>query len=82
MEKTSLNDVHHYISSEVYEICHPRNDGFTTWTRKQRLYELKEHLDSALERCPTYAGEEEWLQERKVEKATRILSSDDSIRYY
>ena len=38
-------------------------DGYTTWPCKQDLYRVKFELDSMLKKCPTYAPEQEWLDE-------------------
>ena len=46
-----------------YECCHPRNDGFMQFEIKKNLMEVKFLLDDLLETCPTFYGEEEWLQE-------------------
>lgn len=40
-----------------------RNDGFTQFEIKKNLIEIKFLLDDLLETCPTFYGEEEWLQE-------------------
>jgi hypothetical protein len=51
------------LQSMTYECCHPRNDGFTQFGIKQDLIEIEFLLKDLLETCPTFAGEEEWLQE-------------------
>ena len=73
-DQVSLSDVRWYIQSEMLEITSPYNDGFSTWPRKQRLYELFFLLEEQLEKAPTYAGEQEWLEEQKVQKAFNRLS--------
>ena len=52
----------------------PNIDGFNGWGCKQKLYRVKFLVDQILEKAPTYAGEEDWLLERKVEQAQKILS--------
>jgi len=47
----------------TYECRHPRNDGFTQFEIKKDLIEIEFLLKDLLETCPTFAGEEEWLQE-------------------
>ena len=49
-------------------------DGFNGWGCKQKLYEIKFVLDDYLERCPTYVGEDEWLEEKRLDKAVNKLS--------
>ena len=47
----------------TYECRHPRNDGYMQFGIKKDLLEIKFLLDDLLETCPTFVGEEEWLQE-------------------
>lgn len=73
MNKTSIIDIRHYIEREVFYITDTRMDGYTTWGRKQQLYELKFYLDDMLKKCPKYAVEDEWLEEQHMIKVQRIL---------
>jgi len=52
----------------------PMIDGFNGFGCKQKLYRLKFLLDQMIEDGPEYAGEEEWLEELRLEKAQRILA--------
>ena len=45
----------------------PRMDGFSTWSCKQDLYRVKFALDEMLNNCPTYAPEQEWLDQQQLE---------------
>jgi hypothetical protein len=49
-------------------------DGFVTWGCKQDLYRVKFALEDMLKKCPTYHGEEEWLEERDKELVWRALN--------
>ena len=51
----------------------PRVDGFNGWGCKQKLYEIKFYLDELIKKCPTYAGEDEWLEEQAMLKIQKIL---------
>lgn len=73
MNDTSLEDVKNFIQREVFYITDPRMDGYTTWARKQRLYEIKFYLDKLIKTCPTYAYEDEWLEEQKMIEVQKIL---------
>ena len=64
------------INAAAYECSSPYNDGFTSWGTKQDLYLIKEILDSAIRRCPTFAPEEEWLREQEKKKVIRILKDE------
>lgn len=70
----NINNALTYIWREYHNCTDPRMDGYTTWASKQRLYEIKFAVDEALEKCPTYVGEEEYLEDIKLKKAIRILS--------
>lgn len=73
MNSTSTHDVKLFIEREVFYITDPRMDGFTTWARKQNLYELKFYIEEQLKKCPTYAGEDEWLEEQLMYRVQKIL---------
>lgn len=62
------------INAAAYECSSPYNDGFTAFYTKQDLYRMKWLIDDALNRCPTFAGEEEWLREQEKKKVINILS--------
>lgn len=56
-------------------VMHDNNiDGFNGWGCKQKLYRVKFLVDEILQKAPTYHGEDEWLLERKIEQAQKILS--------
>lgn len=78
MKTPTLEEVKHYIQREVFYITDPRMDGYTTWTRKQRLYEIKFLLDKLLKTCPTYSLEDEWLEEQKMVEVQKILEGKKS----
>lgn len=56
-----------------YEICDPRNDGFTVWPVKQDLIKLKYYIDDALADCPTFSGEAEFIEELEATKTFNIM---------
>ena len=59
----SVSRIKDDLQSMTYECRHPRNDGFTQFKIKQDLIEIEFLLKDLLETCPTFYGEEEWLQE-------------------
>jgi hypothetical protein len=69
-----VGNVAQQINSAAYECMSPYNDGFTGFYTKQDLYRIKWILEDALKRCPTYAGEDEWLREHDKKKVISILS--------
>ena len=77
------------IKEQLYQwfgvMTDPRIDGFNGFACKQKIYEVKWECERILEseKCPTYAGEEEWIAEQKVNKAVdRISGIHNSIPYY
>lgn len=54
-----------------HECCYPGNDGFTQFEIKKNLIEIKFLLEDLIEICPTFAGEEEWLHERLINKLSK-----------
>ena len=53
----------------------PKMDGFTTWRCKQDLYRVQFALENMLNKCPTYAGEQEWLAEQQLERDQKQMWS-------
>ena len=47
-----------HIIWELYEMNHPRNDGWTGSDMKKRLWDIKIAVDKALIDAPEYVGEE------------------------
>lgn len=77
------------IKEQLYQwfgvMTDPRIDGFNGFACKQKIYEVKWECERILEsdRCPTYAGEEEWIQEQIEDKAIkRITGEQERIPYY
>ena len=51
-----------------YATTDPKMDGFTTWRCKQDLYRVQFALEDMLNKCPTYAPEQEWLAQQQLER--------------
>ena len=56
------------IQTALIEIQSPYNDGWTQSSCKQELYMLKCWLEDKYKTLPTFVGEEEWEQQRLIEK--------------
>lgn len=69
-----INNIKSSIAHEVFHITDPRMDGFTTFARKQKLIELQMYLEEQLAKCPTYAGEKEFIQDLKTQRAFKDLA--------
>lgn len=75
MNNTTWSDIHGFLSRQNLEFKSTYSTGFNTWEIKKDLYMLQEHLDQIMEDAPTYAGETEWLAERKTKKAFNKLGN-------
>ena len=65
--KPNLDPAYGSIRSSLIEIGSPYNDGFTSSHCKQELYMLKCWLEDEYEKLPTFAGEEQWEQDRLIQ---------------
>jgi hypothetical protein len=69
----SVDDVCNQIHAISREVNSPYNDGFVAFGCKQDLYQIKEVIDQAIRISPTFAGEDEWLQEQEKKRIIKIL---------
>jgi hypothetical protein len=65
--KPDLSGVRNALGKVLVEISSPYNDGFTSSYCKRDLYLLKCWLEDEYKKLPTFAGEEQWEQDRVVE---------------
>jgi hypothetical protein len=65
--KPNLDTAYGAIRSSLAEIHSPYNDGWTSSSCKQELYQLKCWLEDEYRRLPTFAEEEKWEQQRLVQ---------------
>jgi hypothetical protein len=65
--KPDLDPAYSAIRKSLGEIRSPYNDGWTSSSCKQELYQLKCWLEDEYRRLPTFVGEEAWEQDRLVE---------------
>ena len=71
----SVEDITTQIHAIARECSSPYNDGFTSFELKKDLYQIKEILDNAISRSPTFYGEQEWLTEQEKKRIIKILKS-------
>ena len=50
-------------------------DGFNGWGCKQKIYKVLWQAEQAIKNAPKYAGEDEWLEEKRLEQAEHKLST-------
>ena len=65
--KPNIESVYSVVRKSLGEIHSPYNDGFTGRSCKHELYMLKCWLEDEYKDLPTFAGEEEWEQQRLIE---------------
>jgi len=65
-KKPNIEPAYSAIRSSLVEIASPYNDGWTSSSCKQELYQLKCWLEDEYTKLPTFAGEEKWEQERLI----------------
>jgi hypothetical protein len=69
--KPNLDKAAQFIRQCLVEIGSPYNDGWTSSSCKQELYQLKCWLDDEYRKLPTFTGEEKWEQERVIDLLKR-----------
>jgi hypothetical protein len=80
IKRWDVANIAQQINTAAYECASPYNDGFVGWGVKQDLYRIKWILEDALNRCPHYAPEDEWLREHEKQKVIKILKDDSHSR--
>ncbi len=71
----SVEEIATQIHAIARECSSPFNDGFTAFELKKDLYQIKEILDTAISRSPTFYGEQEWLTAQEQQRIIKILKS-------
>jgi|TARA_B110000305_G_scaffold209000_1_gene241638 hypothetical protein len=51
----------------------PRMDGFVTWGCKKDLYEMLWYIEDELDKCSTYADEDDFIKRREQSILLRTL---------
>ena len=74
IESTGKSGIKNQLDQWKGVMHDPRIDGYNGWACKQKLYEIKFHVDKLLENSPHYEGEEQWLKDQQVERAVNKLS--------
>jgi hypothetical protein len=66
-----IDSAYSAIRKSLIEIHSPHNDGWTSRSCKHELYLLKLWLEDRYQELPTFAGEDEWEQQRLIEVLKR-----------
>jgi hypothetical protein len=67
-QKPRVEDAYLIIGNLCVEISSPYNDGWTASGCKHDLYLLKCFIEDRYNDLPTFSGEEEWEQQRIIQK--------------
>jgi hypothetical protein len=63
VKRWDVGDIQRQIDACAAQVNSPYNDGFTGWTCKQDLLVLKYQLDEILRSAPTFAPEQQFLND-------------------
>ena len=74
IEKTGVKTIREQLWQWEGVMHDPNIDGFNGWGCKQKIYEVLFAAQEMIEKAPNYAGEDEWLEEQKFDKAIDKLS--------
>ena len=67
-KRWDMSSLYSQIRALASETRSPYNDGFTAMSCKQELYQLKCFIEDQYNNLPTFSGEEEWEQQRIIQK--------------
>jgi hypothetical protein len=68
------------LNSCYTQVISSYNDGFTSWACKQDLYQVKFALEEMLKNSPSFAGEQEWVEQQQVWKILNDKTSNQRSR--
>ena len=81
IEKTGVKTIKEQLW-QWYDVTQdPRIDGFNGWGCKQKIYKVLWQAQEYLDKCPKYAGEEEWLEEQKFDDAVNKIKGEYPNRW-
>lgn len=71
--KVATDDVFLSLNKLYRECSDARNDGWTAFGYKQDLLKIKYHLEKLINKCPTFSGETEFIEDLEKEITWEIL---------
>jgi hypothetical protein len=74
IEKTGVKAIKEQLWQWDGVMHDPNIDGFNGFGCKQKIYEVLFACQEYIDKAPTYSGEEEWLEDKRLEQAERKLS--------
>ena len=67
-KRWDMSNLYSQVRALASEVRSPYNDGFTGFSCKQELYQLKCFIEDQYSDLPTFSGEEEGEQQRIIQK--------------
>lgn len=71
-----IANIYSQLNRAAGEVCSRYNDGYTAFYAKQDLYQILWHLESLLQSCPKFSGEEEFVKQHEQTKILQILKDE------
>lgn len=68
-----LKKVKKQVDKIVFAATDPKMDGFNTWGCKKDLYEILWYVEDSLDKCSSYADEDEFVKRREQKKLLKAL---------
>jgi len=68
-----LKKVKRQVDKIVFAATDPKMDGFNTWGCKKDLYEILWYVEDSLDKCSSYADEDEFVKRREQKKLLKAL---------
>ena len=73
IEKTGKEKIKEQLWQWEGVMHDPNIDGFNGCGCKQKIYEVYFYAKEMLDKAPKYSGEDEWLEEQRLQQAERKL---------
>ena len=73
IEKTGKEKIKEQLWQWEGVMHDPMIDGFNGWGCKQKIYEVLFACQEYIDKAPTYSGEQEWLDEKKFDRAFKRI---------
>lgn len=68
-----LKKIKRQVDKIVFAATDPKMDGFNTWGCKKDLYEILWYVEDSLDKCSSYADEDEFVKRREQKKLLKAL---------
>ncbi len=73
LNKFNVGDIISQIRTSKYQCSDLRTDSWIAWGLKQDLYQIKWAIEDAIQSCPVFSPEDEWLKDQERQRIIKIL---------